>query len=264
MKIIIGVLISAVIAIIAYNKKSLNRSGMIAAIILGSSIFILGGIIPFILMLIFFISSSIISKIGKIKKRNLDKIHEKGDARDFIQVIANGGIALICVLLFQITKDVKFLVASAVSFASANSDTWASELGVLSKGKTISIITGKSIEKGISGGVSLLGTASAFLGATVIGVSYTISYIFAWGYDNNIIKILLLIVLLGFLGSIVDSVLGVTIQGNYIDEASGNVTEKRINGARRNCLISGYRFINNDMVNILSNLIVTAISILIL
>ena len=264
MKIIIGIIISVIIAIIAYNKKSLNRSGMITAILLGSLIFVLGGIIPFMLMLVFFISSSIISKIGKIKKRNLDKIHEKGDERDFIQVIANGGIALICVLLFQITKDPKFLIASAVSFAASNSDTWASELGILSKGKTISIITGKRIEKGVSGGVSLLGTLSALLGSTVIGLSYTISYIITLGYDKNIIKILLLIILLGFLGSIVDSVLGVTIQGHYIDESSGDVTEKKVNGDRKNRLISGYRFINNDMVNILSNLIVTAIFVLIL
>ena len=264
MKIIIGIIISAAISIIAYNKKSLNRSGMIAAIILGSFIFIFGGMIPFMLMLVFFISSSIISKIGKIKKRNLDKIHEKGDARDFIQVIANGGIALICVLLFQITKDPKFLIASAVSFAASNSDTWASELGVLSRGKTISIITGKRIEKGVSGGVSLLGTVSALLGATVIGLSYTINYIFTFGYDKNMIKILLIITLLGFLGSIVDSILGVTIQGHYIDESSGYITEKKVNGDRKNRLISGYRFINNDMVNIISNLIVTTIAILIL
>ncbi|MBM6839600.1 DUF92 domain-containing protein, partial [Clostridium saudiense] len=124
-------------------------------------------------MLVFFISSSIISRIAKIQKISLEKIHEKGDARDFIQVIANGGIALICVILFQVTKDIKFLIASAVSFSVSNSDTWASELGVLSKGNTRSILTGKIIEKGVSGGVSLLGTLSAFLGATVIGLSYT-------------------------------------------------------------------------------------------
>ncbi|MBM6861962.1 DUF92 domain-containing protein, partial [Clostridium saudiense] len=35
MEIIIGIISSTIIASIAYNKKSLNRSGMIAAIILG-------------------------------------------------------------------------------------------------------------------------------------------------------------------------------------------------------------------------------------
>ena len=69
---------------------------------------------------------------------------------------------------------------------------------------------------------------------------------------------------MGFLGSILDSILGVTIQGHYIDELSEKITEKKFNGYRKNRLISGYRFINNDMVNILSNLIITTISILIL
>lgn len=264
MEMIIGIIISVVVALIAYKKKSLNISGMIAAILLGSAIFGLGGSIPFILMLVFFISASIISKIGKSKKKSLDRIHEKSDSRDFIQVIANGGVALICLVIFQITKDIRFFIASAVSFATSNSDTWASEIGVLSKGKTISIITGKRIEKGVSGGVSLLGTLSAMLGATIIGVSYTILYIFTFEYDKNILKILLLVIVLGFLGSIVDSILGVTIQGHYVDELNGNVTEKKFNGRKENRLISGYRFINNDVVNILSNLIVTTIAILIL
>lgn len=264
MELVIGIISSFIIALVAYKKKSLNASGVVAAIILGTAIFSFGGIIPFILMLVFFISSSIISKIGKNKKRNLDKIQEKGDARDFVQVIANGGLALICLLLFQITKDIKFFIASAVSFAASNSDTWASEIGVLSKGKTISIITGREIEKGVSGGVSLLGTVAALLGATVIGLLYTILNIAFLGYDKNCFEILLLIVVLGFLGSIVDSILGVTVQGHYINESNGNVTEKKFNGKKENNLKSGYKFINNDVVNILSNLIVITISILIL
>lgn len=264
MEIFIGIISSTIIALVAYNKKSLNISGTIAAIILGSSIFFLGGIIPFIIMLVFFISSSIISKVGKSKKKNLDRIHEKGDARDFIQVIANGGIALICLVLFRINMDSKFLIASAVSFAASTSDTWASEIGVLSKGKTISIITGKRIEQGVSGGISLLGTFSAVLGAILIGLLYSILHIFTFEYNKNILGVFLLIVILGFLGSIIDSILGEKFQGHYINEVDGSVTEKKYNGNRKNYLISGYRFINNDVVNILSNLIVTAISLVIL
>lgn len=264
LEIIIGLISSTIIALVAYKKKSLNKSGMIAAIILGTAIFSLGGSIPFTLMLVFFISSSIISKIGKNKKKGLDKIHEKSDARDFVQVIANGGVAVICLFLFQKTKDIRFFIASAVSFAAANSDTWASEIGVLSKGKTISIITGKKIEKGVSGGISLLGTVSAFLGATVIGIAYTTIYILLVGYDKKSLIILFIIIILGFLGSIVDSILGITIQGQYIDDIEGNITEKKFNGRKENRLISGFRFINNDVVNILSNFIVTTLSILIL
>ena len=250
-------------AIIAYKKNSLSMSGVVSAIILGTIIFILGGSIQFSLMLIFFISSSFISKIGKSKKKTIDKIHEKGDRRDFIQVIANGGIALICLVLFQITKDISFFVASAVSFAVSNSDTWASEIGVLSKGKTISIITGKRIEKGVSGGVSLLGTVFALLGSVVIGVSYAILNIFILGYNKNIFKILLLVILFGFLGSIVDSILGATIQGQYINDIDGYITEKKCDGNKDNRLISGCKFINNDAVNILSNLITVIIYILV-
>ena len=96
MKIIIGIISSTIITLMAYKRKSLNISGVISAIILGTAIFTLGGNIPYILMLVFFISSSIISKLGKSKKKSLDRIHERNDSRDFVQVISNGGISFFC------------------------------------------------------------------------------------------------------------------------------------------------------------------------
>lgn len=264
MEIVIAIIISSVVAVIAYKKSSLSLSGSIAAIILGTSIFSFGGSIPFILMFVFFISSSIISKVGKSDKSYLNKIHEKSDTRDFVQVIANGGVALICLVIFQATKDMSFFIASAVSFAASNSDTWASEIGVLSRGKTISIITGKKIEKGISGGISLLGTVAALLGSTVIGIAYTVLYILVVGYDKKSLIVAIIIILSGFLGSIIDSILGVTIQGQFINELEGQITEKKFSSSKENKLISGYKFINNDTVNILSNFIVTMLSILVL
>ena len=48
-----------------------------------------------------------------------------------------------------------FSLFSFVVFAAANADTFSSETGVLGKGKVFSIITGKSIQRGISGGVSV-------------------------------------------------------------------------------------------------------------
>ena len=264
MKIIIGIVVSALISLAAYKKKSLSKSGVIAAIIIGTAIFSLGGIIPFVLMMIFFISSSIISKLGKKRKLYLRDIHEKGDARDYVQVIANGGVALIFLVIFQITKDIKFFAASAVSFAVSNSDTWASEIGVLSKGRTISILTGKEIARGMSGGMSILGTVAAFLGSSLIALSYIFLDILIFGYNKNSLKILIIIIILGFLGSIIDSILGVTVQGQYIDESDGHITEKKHSIKCHNKLIKGFSIINNDAVNILSNLIVTVLSILIL
>lgn len=260
---IIGIVTSTIISLIAYRKKSLNKSGVIAAIILGTAIFSFGGFLPFALMMLFFISSSILSKVGKQKKGKLESIHEKGDARDYMQVLANGGVALFFLVLFKITKDIKFFTASAVSFAASNSDTWASEIGVLSKGKTISILTGRKIEKGVSGGISLLGTISAFMGSAVIAIAYLIYHILILGYNNSI-KVFIIITILGFLGSIVDSILGVTVQGQYIDKSDGHITEKKYSDTSKNQLLKGYSLINNDIVNILSNFIATFISILIL
>lgn len=259
-----GIIPSLIIAYIAFRKGSLNTSGAVTAVFLGTSIFALGGVIPYILMVVFFISSSIFSKLGKKRKKSLDNIHEKGDKRDYIQVFANGGIALFCLFLFKVTDDSKFFIAAAVSFAASNSDTWASELGVLGKGKTISLIRGKVIERGISGGVSLFGTIAALLGSLLIASIFTITSIYNIGYSGNTMNIFFTIALCGFLGSIIDSIIGDTIQGQYKDNINGIITEKKYSDKGKNELIKGYSIINNDIVNVASNLIATVIALIIL
>ena len=54
--------------------------------------------------------------------------------------------------------------------AAANSDTWASEIGSMSKGKPISVKTFKRAERGTSGAVSLLGTFAAVVGSFLIAL----------------------------------------------------------------------------------------------
>lgn len=259
MNLIIGIVISSCIAFIAYKKRSLSLSGVIAAIIVGTIIYYLGGVLSFTLMMGFFISSSILSKLLKERKKALDKIHEKGDRRDWVQVVANGGVAIVYLILYRYYNNETFLVISSISFAVSNSDTWASEVGVLSKGKTVSIITFKKIEKGISGGISLLGTLSALAGATFISIVFSILYIVLNGFKIEIYYWSILIVLLGFLGSIIDSILGATIQGHYYDEENNCVTEKK-----KGKLIKGIKIVNNDIVNILSNLLATTMALIIL
>ena len=55
--------------------------------------------------------------------------------------------------------------------AAVNADTWATELGVLSRTPPRLITSGKVVERGTSGGVSLAGTLAALGGAAVIGLA---------------------------------------------------------------------------------------------
>ena len=186
-ELIIGLIFSGIIALAAFKKRSLSLSGAVAAVLLGTLMYYFGGIVASGMMVAFFVSSSILSHIFKGKKTALEKVNEKGSRRDCFQVFANGGMGLVFAALFYYFNNPLFLVGCAAAFGEANADTWASEIGVLSRKKPISIITRRTIETGVSGGVSSLGTLASFLGAAFIGFSFSCIYFLTYGYNIIII-----------------------------------------------------------------------------
>jgi uncharacterized protein (TIGR00297 family) len=182
----------------------------------------------------FFILGTIAGKLNK----NVDSDKKHSKPRDAFQVLANGGVTLVLSVLYLIYKVWYLEVLMLVSVSVACADTLSSEIGMKFGKKTFGILNFRALSKGVSGGVSWFGFLGAFLGAVVIGV-FWLEYF--W-----------LIVVSGFLGSIIDSVLGLLFQAKY--KRDGQVTD--IESVE---LVGGYRFVTNDMVNVLSNVIVVGI-----
>jgi uncharacterized protein (TIGR00297 family) len=258
---LVGFVISFAIAYGGYKKEALSFSGAASAAILGTSLYYFGGIYFSAILVAFFISSSILTKYRKEFKRNLEDVNEKGGKRDYIQVAANGMLGFVFALLFYITNNHIFILAYGTAFAAANSDTWASELGVLSNGRTFSIINFRKIEKGMSGGVSILGITASILGAGFIGVIYAAGYLWVFGFTAEWVKMLFLCSFGGFMGSIIDSFFGATVQVKYRCVTCGKLTEKRTHHGKPASKVSGIEFINNDVVNFTSGLLASLISI---
>ncbi len=99
-KFLIGLMLGVVIAYLAYRVGALNRSGGIAAGVLGTVVFGLGGVGWAVVLLTFFISSSVLSRIFKHRKAGLGTPFAKGSRRDVAQVAANGGVAGVLAVLF--------------------------------------------------------------------------------------------------------------------------------------------------------------------
>jgi uncharacterized membrane protein len=128
--------------------------------------------------------------------------------------------------------------------AAANADTWATELSALSQAKPRLITTLREVEKGTSGGISLVGTLSALAGAGLIAA-------IAYGFQHNV-WMALVVAVSGLLGSLVDSLLGATVQAVFWCESCGKETEKH---PRHGCgnptrLLRGLKWLNNDWVNL--------------
>ncbi|HKL95286.1 MAG TPA: DUF92 domain-containing protein [Haploplasma sp.] len=134
----------------------------------------------------------------------------------------------------------------------------ASEIGSRTKGVTRSIITFKKIEQGESGGISLLGTFSALLGSVFIAVlSYLLILslvvpIYNWYYYLIIISIA------GFIGNLIDSILGILIQEKYLDSNTNKILEQT-NNRKEYQKISGIQYINNNVVNLITTVSITVI-----
>ena len=89
--------------------------------------------------------------------------------RDLGQALANGGAAAVFAAAFglAVTPHIRDLWQAAMlgALAAVTADTWATELGVLSRRPPVMITTGKPAVPGRSGAVSTGGTLAAAAGA---------------------------------------------------------------------------------------------------
>lgn len=223
----------------------LSLSGAVMAFVVGSCIALGFGINGLILLGIFFISSSLLSKFKKKKKSALEDIHEKGSTRDWAQVLANGGIAAVFGLAMFWWDHPVFILALGISLASANSDTWASELGSLSNRPPISIRGLKRVVTGTSGAISLLGTIAGFFGSILIAGAA--AFLFQLDLESFIA-----ILLFGFIGMFIDTIFGAFLQAEFICTKCGRHIEKPFHCHVEAMLCKGQSWIRNDTVNFIS------------
>lgn len=240
-----GFLLALLISFLAYRAHSLSKSGALAALILGTIVFGIGGIPWAILLLTFFITSSLLSHAFKKRKRGLEEKFSKGHERDAGQVFANGGLGMLFVLIHELDPGSSIgWVGFAASLAAVNADTWATELGVLNPTPP-RLITAlrKRVEKGTSGGVSLIGTVASLAGAAVIALPGSLLT-----HNWSLFPI---IILAGLAGSLFDSFLGATLQAMYFCPTDSNETEKHPlhTCGTETIHLRGWKWLNNDWVN---------------
>jgi uncharacterized protein (TIGR00297 family) len=249
MQILYGFLLAVIVAYLAYRVHSLDKSGAVAATLVGTVIFGLGGWSWAILLMIFFITSSGLSRAFKNRKRGLDEKFSKGHERDAGQVFGNGGLATFFAALhaFYPTSILPW-IGFTVSLAAVNADTWATELGVLNPTQPRMITSlGKRVEKGTSGGISLFGTLASLLGAAVIALGA----VFLSPLGLLTLPYFFLISLAGLAGSLFDSLLGATVQAMYYCPTDQKETEKHPlhTCGTATVHVRGWKWLDNDWVN---------------
>lgn len=246
---ILGFALAALISIAGRSTRSLMTNGALAATITGGGIVGAGGWWTGLLLVAFFVSSSALSRIPPRVMPGI--VQARGHRRDAVQVLANGSIAVTSALVASLVADpAPWLLAAAAAIAGAAADTWATEIGRRSATLPRSVVTWQPVAPGTSGAISALGTSGAVGGAVLIAsLAATGSTTGLW-IDSPAFAVFAIIAFSGLAGSLLDSMLGATLQGLWWCPACETFTESRVHRCGTTArLQQGVSFIDNDLVN---------------
>jgi uncharacterized protein (TIGR00297 family) len=263
-------LLSAGAGYLAHRRGALTRSGVFGAVLTGTAVVGFGGWVRGLLLIAFFVSSSVLSRYKDAAKAGLAEKFAKGSRRDLGQTLANGGLAaLLCVPIGWLAvaepggSEASAYPVLALGFygalATVTADTWATELGVLARSRPRLITTGRHVAVGASGGVTLQGTLAALAGAAFIGVvgfvliqGAALATLGRWLLQDWIV--IPIAAVSGLLGALFDSVLGATVQAMYRCDACRVETERTVHTCGRPARpLRGWHWLSNDWVNFIAS-----------
>lgn len=254
---ILGAVLIIVLGALAVRTRAMDFGGFVAGFFVGMVVLVGGGWTWFALVLVFFVLAAPFTRFKYEYKRSLGVAQEKGGARGWPNTIANGGAAAVFAALENYASAFGhggslYAVAFLGAVAAATADTLATEIGLLSKTPPRLIVHLKKIVlAGTSGGITLLGEFTTLLSSLLIGLLAAILRI----VPVDPVTVVTVATLGGFTGSLVDSVLGATVQGVFRCEVCGSVTESFRHHGKPALHLRGIRFLDNNGVNFLGTMI---------
>jgi uncharacterized protein (TIGR00297 family) len=254
------------LAVGAWKAHILDEGGATSAFLIGFVTFIIpaDGWKWFIILLVFLMLSSYMTLYKYKAKRKKGFAQEKGGARGWPNVSANGAIAGLLAFLVPFFPREPVLAAFLGAVATANADTLATEIGLLNPSDPRLITNlSKIVPAGTSGGISILGELATLFGALVIGIAAGLL-----GMSGNPGWPLSIMVgttiIAGFVGCSVDSVIGATVQGMYKCSVCNKITENRKHCGSPSIPLRGYKVIDNNIVNLIATIFGAVFAVLIL
>lgn len=263
---VIAVLISLAIAASSYKKKSLDLSGAFMGFVVMTIHFAVNYRFG-AMLLVFFFTSSKLTKFGDEKKRKIDPEYKEGGQRNWLQVLSNAGIASLLVILFWLmsgsedkcldSTESKFataLIGSIIGhYSCSNGDTWSSELGILSDAQPRLITTFKPVRRGTNGGVTKAGLVAAAAAGSIVGLTFVLMGFFTtncmFNKSLNQLLVIPLSTVAGLSGSVIDSLLGATLQFTGFCSVRNKIVGKPGPTVKK---ISGLKILDNNAVNLVS------------
>jgi len=202
----VGLGLNLAFGALAYLARAIDVSGWAAGVAVGTVIYAFLGWRGWLLLGVFFVLGTAATKLGYAKKAARRLAQEAGGRRSARHVLANAGVPALAALGVAATPFPEACVAAfAAALAAATSDTLESEIGQLWGRRTVLITTLTPVPSGTDGGVSLVGTTAGLAGSAVVAAV-------GWALGLYAAPGMLVVASAGLAGSLVDSVLGATLE----------------------------------------------------
>ena len=140
-------------------------------------------------------------------------------------------------------------------YACAAGDTWASELGVLAatRPRLVTSLFLRTVPPGTNGGMSLLGTVASGAGGLFIGLIFAaMSPLLNTTVPATQLPMALVGLASGLIGSLLDSLLGATLQASYFSHKKQKIVKSLDYQDTSIEHICGYDVLSNETVNAVS------------
>jgi uncharacterized protein (TIGR00297 family) len=194
--------VTALFATLAYALGMVSRGGALGGFVVGTTIYYCLGPQGFAVLALFVVGGSLLTRLGYGRKHRAGTAEAGGGRRGARNALANASVAVLCALLAVLTASEAFATAFVASLGAAFADTAESEVGQIYARMPRLITTLRRVPSGTDGAVSLPGTLAGLAAAGLTA---------ALGYALGLVEgqaSMLLVALAGFLGTVVDSLVG--------------------------------------------------------
>lgn len=214
-----GLAVTAGLGYVAYRLETASVQGMLTGVLLALLAVVLGGWGWFILLVTFFGLGGLSTKYRYDEKLERGVAEENEGARGSGNVLANSAVALVAIIAFAASGRAGippglFRFAFAGAVAAALADTFSSEIGGLFDQPRL-LTNFQRVKPGTDGAVTWQGELAGLVGAGIIAGESALFF------DDGSTG-LVVIVMGGFVGMTVDSILGATIEGDRIGNEGVN------------------------------------------
>jgi uncharacterized protein (TIGR00297 family) len=263
----VGTALALVVALLGRRMGALDGSGAVAAVIVGTAVFGVGGPGLGAMLVGFFVASSALTRWNESAKLSSGAEYAQRPRRDARQVTANGAVATAAAVAYGLSQDPAVFAAFVGALAAVTADTWATEVGLGAAVAPRMITSGQPVQPGTSGAVTALGSAAAAMGGVFIGALAAL-VVAAQGLaadgvpDLTGVNYLVLAPVAGLVGATMDSVLGATRQAVRRCPRCEKETERE----RHSCgtptrMVRGWPWLSGDVVNFVASLAGAAMAV---